>query len=326
MVASATTLRNTIQSNWALTGQLSKVVTGSGSSLMDEIVQFFDHLQVIGNQVTKAVVVTKISGEGNETIIRHPTFNEVVDYYDITLRFRIIDVDPVNYSSSLDLMEQMQTETVRILKTVYSPSSTTGEYFQTSNNWTDEDVDVGNQRDLRRKLRLSLTTITSDDDEVYTGYGGVLVFDTSASQGASKPASDYTYASVKNIDCNEGFSQIPTLTKDVSQGVGVPLYMRGMFSGFFSALMYAQKSNIIGTTVENLQQIYRLQTASALIGQVPEVALLRSNTNSETTTSTLTRQSFMKISNIKENTPTEDLVSYTITGTLTRPTIFSEST
>ena len=326
MAAAATTLRDTIQSAWNLAGELSKVSTGAGATLMDEVVQFFDHLQVIGNEVTKAVIVQKINAETNETVIKHPNFNEIVDIYEITVRYRVIDVDASNYSTSLDLVEQMGSEVVRILKTIYNPFNTTGIYFRTMNSWTREDVDVGNQRDLRRKLRFTLTTITSDDEQVYSGYGGVLIFDTSASEGDSKPGADYTFVSVKNIDADEGFSQIPTLTKDVSKGVGVPLLMRGQFSGSFSALMYAQKTNIIGSTIEKLQNIYRVQNSSSIRGQNAEVVLLRSNTNTEAPVSTLTRQSFLKINRIKENEPDEDLVSFTIIGTMTRPTIFTEST
>jgi len=326
MTAAATTLRNTIETQWSLTGLLSKVVTGSGSSLMDQVVKFFDRLQVIGNEAVKAVVIQKINAEGNETVIKHPNFNEISDIYEVTVRYRVTDVNADNYSTYLDLIEQMGVEVVRILKTVYNPATTLNVYFLTANSWTNEDVDVGNQRDLKRKLRFTLTTITSDDDQVYSGFGGVLVFDTSDSQGDSKPGSDYTFVSVKKIDCREGFSQIPTLTKDTSQGVGVPLLMRGQFSGRFSALMYAQKTNVIGSTVEKLQNIYRLQTSSPIIGQNAEVVLLRSNTNTEGTVSTLTRKSFMKINQLDENAPDEDLVSYTVTGTLSRPTIFTEST
>ena len=194
---------------------------------MDEVVQFFDRFQVVGNEVTKAVIVQKINAETNETVIQHPNFNELVDIYEITVRYRVVDVNATNYSDSLDFVEQMGTEVVRILRTVYNPSSTLNIYFRTMNTWTNEDVDVGNQRDLQRKLRFTLTTITSDDPEVYSGFGGVLVFDTSDSEGDSKPGSDYTFASVKTVDVDEGFSQIPTLTKDTSPGVGVPLLMRG---------------------------------------------------------------------------------------------------
>lgn len=326
MAAAATTLRDTISAQWALTGELNKIPEGSGSTLMDEIVQFFDRLQVIGNEVTKGVIVEKINAEGNETVIQHPNFNELVDIYEITVRYRVVDVNPENYSNSLDFVEQMATEVVRILRTVYNPSSTANIYFRTMSNWTNEDVDVGNQRDLQRKLRFSLTTITSDDEEVYSGFGGVLVFDTSDSQGDNLPVSDYTFVSVKTIDVDEGFSQIPTLTKDTSQGVGVPLLVRGQFSGTFSALMYAQKTNIIGSTIEKLQNIYKLQLNTPIRGQNAEVVLLRSNTNTESSASTLTRKSFMRINRIKENEPDEDLVSYTVIGTLSRPTIFTEST
>lgn len=326
MTAAATTLRDTISTGWALTGELNKVSEGTGTTLMDEVVQFFDRLQVIGNEVTKGVIVEKINAEGNETVIQHPNFNELVDIYELTVRYRIVDVNADNYSDSLDFVEQMATEVVRILRTVYNPSSITNVYFRTMSNWTNEDVDVGNQRDLQRKLRFSLTTITSDDEEVYSGFGGVLVFDTSDSQGDNLPVSDYTFVSVKTIDVDEGFSQIPTLTKDTSQGLGVPLLVRGQFSGTFSALMYAQKTNIIGSTIEKLQNIYKLQLNTPIRGQNAEVVLLRSNTNTESPVSTLTRKSFMRINRIKENEPDEDLVSYTIIGTLSRPTIFTEST
>ncbi len=324
MTSAATILRDTIQLEWVLTGLLSKVSTGAGPTLMDQVVKFFDRLQVIGNEAVKAVIVQKINAEGNETIIKHPNFNELVDIYEITIRYRVVDVNSDNYSTYLDLIEQMGTEVVRILKTVYNPDTTLNIYFRTHNTWSNEDVDVGNQRDLKRVLRFTLTTITSDDDQVYSGFGGVLVFDVSESQGDNKPVVDYTFASVKNIDCREGFSQIPTLTKDKTPGVGVPLLMRGQFSGRFSALMYAQKTNIIGSTVEKLQNIYRLQNSSPIIGQNAEVVLLRSNTNTEGTTSTLTRKSFMKINQLDENSPDDDLVSYTLIGTLSRPTIFTE--
>lgn len=284
MTAAATTLKNILFGNWSLTGELNKKSEGSGSTLMDEVVQFFDRLQVIGNEVTKAVVVEKINAEGNEGIIKHPNYNELTDTYEITVRYRIVDVNANNYSESLDFVEQMATETVRILKTVYNPASTENVYFQTMNNWVNLDVDVGNQRDLRRQLRFTLTTITSDDPDVYTGFGGVLVFDgpSSNADGAiTNPPTlvNYTFVSVKNIDCEEGFSQIPTLTKDTSPGQGIPLLMRGQFSGRFSALMYAEKNNIIGTTVEKLQNIYKLQKNSPLINQNAEIVLLRTNTN-----------------------------------------------
>ena len=40
---------------------------------------------------------------------------------------------------------------------------------------------------------------------------------------------------------------------------------------------------------------------------------------------TLTRKSFMRINQLRENSPDQDLMSYTIIGTLTRPTVFTEN-
>ena len=105
MVAAATTLRDTIQAAWNLSGELSKVSIGTESTLMDEVVQFFDRIQVVGNEVTKAVIVEKINAEENETVIAHPNFNEIVDIYEITVRYRVIDVKEKNDSYSLVVIE-----------------------------------------------------------------------------------------------------------------------------------------------------------------------------------------------------------------------------
>jgi len=325
LTAAATTLRDTIESGWGLTGELSKVSTGAGPTLMDEVVQFFDRLQVIGNEVAKGVIIQKINAEGNETIIRHPNFNEVSDIYEITVRYRVVDVDSDNYSESLDLVEQMGGEVVRILKTVYNPATTLNVYFITANNWTNEDIDVGNQRDLRRKLRFTLTTITSDDEEVYSGFGGVLVFDTSDSQGDNKPVADYTYLDVQEVEIDEGWDEIEELTVDTTKGDGVPDLTRDKFRGTFTALTFAAKSNIIGSTIDKIQNIYKPQANLPIIGQVAEVVLLHSNMNTEPSPSTLTTKSFMKAVRIKKSSQVQNLISYRITGRLSRPTEYSES-
>lgn len=327
MVSSATTLKNTIESDWALTGELSKVSTGSGATLMDEVVQFWDRLQVKGNEVAKSVTVEKINSEGNEMVIKHPNFNMISDVYDITVYYRVIDVQEDNYSTALDDIEQMGDEVTRILSTVYDPSAIPplGIYYQSANSWINLDLKVGNQIELRRKLRFELTTITSDNDEVYTGLSGVLKFDTSASQGDSKPGSDYTYLEVESVKIREGYGQIPLLTKDTTKGVGVPFLTRGLFSGTFTALTFAAKSNIIGSTIDKIQNIYKTQSNSPIVGQNAEVVFLHNVTNTESSPSIFTTQSFMKIDSIFKGSEDEGLTQYTISGSLTRPTIYSES-
>ncbi len=397
--SSAEVLRNFIKESWSLTGELSKEIEGT----MDEVVQFYDHKQVRGNEATKAVVVEKINPEGDEKLTENPHFTEVIDTYDILVRYRVVDVDPDRYDDSLGYIEQMGQEVVNILQTKYDPFTNAGVYYRSSNEWSNEDVHKGNQHDLKRRLRFELTAVTSDDPDVYTGVGGTLVLST-ASTGDDIPSSDVTYIYVDEIKVSEGFSQIPTLTKDVSNGVGVPLFMRGQFSGSFSAKMYVNKDTVIGNDLDALQNLYRLQTESALIGQNADVVLLRNNVNVQrvttatavvlavdgtgavtsvgitdeagfygsnpivtvnngdatitaevidgkvktltitsggttnilgtttlsiaapsTTVSTLTRQTFLKISPLDENVSDTALLHYTIHGTLTKPSVFSES-
>jgi len=279
MVAAATTLRDTIDSNWNLTGLLSKVVTGAGPTLMDEIVRFFDRKQVVGNEVPKSVTVEKINDEGNETVIKHPTFNEVSDIYEITVYYRLVDVDAANFSTSLDNIENMAAEVTRILKTVYNPTTlpALGIYFMTSYTWSNEDMYQGNQPELRRRLRFQLTTITSDNTEAYTGLSGVLIFDTSASEGDSKPGADYTFVDVEGVKIREGYGLIPLLTKDTTKGVGVPFQTRGLFSGTFTARIIAVRSNILGSTIEKIQNIYKVQNNPDIKRQLAEIRSGRMN-------------------------------------------------
>lgn len=326
MVAAATTLRDTIESAWNLTGELSKVSTGTGPTLMDEVVQFWDRKQVVGNEVPKSITVEKINGEGNEFVVKHPHFNEVSDIYEITVYYRVIDVDEGNFSTSLDLIENMALEVVRILKTVYNPSVPTNIYYKTANSWTNEDMYLGNQPELRRKLRFQLITITSDNSEVYPGFSGVLIFDTSASQGDTKPGSDYTFLEVSGVKIREGYGLVPLLTKDFTKGVGVPFQTRGMFSGTFTAHTMAARTNILGSTIEKIQNIYKTQSNSPIKRQLAEVVLLHelTDTRASPNTSTFTTQSFMKIDDIFKDSMDDDLAKYVITGTLTRPTAFTE--
>ena len=328
MTAAATTLRNTIEADWNLTGELSKVSTGSGATLMDEVVQFWDRKQVAGNEVPKSVTVEKINDEGNEQIVIHPNFNEVSDIYEVTVYYRVIDVEEANFSTSLDLIEDMAKEVVEILKTVYNPTTNppTGIYFRTSNFWINEDLYTGNQPELRRRLRFQLTTITSEEEQVFSAFGGVLSFDFSASEGDDLPTANYIYAQTEQVRISEGYEQGELYTKDKTKGIGVPLIRRRRFRGTFSAIMVAKKDDIIGTTTDKLEEIYKTQSDVPLLNQNAEVVFLHANTNTEATPKILTTSSFMRIDRIEKLADDIGLVRYAITGKLTRPTTYAVST
>ena len=132
----AQTLKELLFDNWALTGELSKIVVGD----MNEVVHFFDRGQVPGNKYPKAVVVQKINELGNENIVEHPKFFEQSDTFEVTCFLQVTDSADDTFSKWIDLIQQMTGEVTRILKTAYSPSTTTGEFFRSNTAWTKDDT------------------------------------------------------------------------------------------------------------------------------------------------------------------------------------------
>ena len=319
MVSQAETIRDLIFNNWALTGRLSKTETDN----MKEIVRFFDHWEVFGNEWPKAVIVEKINAEEDENNVIHPNFTEVSDVYEIKVRYRVTDVQQTSFSEALEDAEDMAREVQRILRIVFDPATATGTFFVTRSSWRREDHKDQAQPELIRILRFELTQIRSEEAEVFRGFGGVLVFDNAQSQGDNKPGSNYEYTELRDVDINEGYTQIEYLTKDQVKGRGVPFLRRGLFRGRFTALLQAKKSDIVNAgTINLLSEIYKVQAVSPSINQNAEVVLLHGNQNQETIPKTLTTTSFMIIENMEKIDGDEALLAYRLTGKLTRPTLY----
>jgi len=325
--SAAQTLKELLFDNWSLTGLLDKNVVGD----MTEPVRFFDRGQVPGNKYAKAITVQKINAIGEENLVEHPKFFEQSDIFEIGCFLQVIDSGDDRFSQWIDLLQQMTSEVTRILQTEFSPSTNTGVFFRATTDWTRDDTFFPDDPELSRTLRFTLTRILSNDPTVFIGYpnglgaDGVLVFDTSASQGDDKPTSDYSYEQVTQITTDEGWAQLPYLTKDKTKGVGVAQYGRGLFSGTFSALMFAKKDDIVGTTTDKIQNIYKPQTETPIINQTAEVVLLQSNINTESTPVILTVTGHMKINRITKVSQDEQLVTYRLDGTLTEPSGFGLS-
>jgi len=322
MVSQAETIRDLIFNNWNLTGRLSKTETDD----MKEVVRFFDHWEVYGNEWPKAVIVEKINAEEDENNIIHPNFTEVSDVYEIKCRFRVTDVQQVSFSESLQDVEDMAREVQRILRINFDPATTTGTFFVTRSSWRKEDHKDQAQPEFIRVLNFELTQIRSEEPEVFRGFGGVLVFNNSASQGDSKPGSDFFYSELREVSINEGYTQIEYLTKDQVKGRGVPFLRRGLFRGRFTALLQAKRTDILNAnTINLLSEIYKVQTNSPSINQNAEVVLLHANQNEETPAKTLTTTSFMIIENMEKINGDEALLAYRLTGKLTRPTQYGDT-
>ncbi|MCZ6583236.1 MAG: hypothetical protein O6761_08750, partial [Thaumarchaeota archaeon] len=278
--------------------------------------------QIVKNEKAKALVVEKIVHEGDENNIVHPNFTEQSDIYEITLYLRVTSVNPDQFDVWLLNMDNMAAETIRILKTIYDPTSQppTGVFFQTNGIWSNEDVYIsGSQPELRRKLRFTLSRIVSSSDEVFLGFGGVLVFDTSASVGDSKPGSDYTYTQVERVDIVQGWRNIPYVTTDSPGTLAVPIYFRGRFGGVFSCQMQLKKSDITPTTLNSLSRIFLPQSN----GELGTAVFLHATSNTEGTPVVLTESVPVNITQIEKISENQELVKFNIRGNLTAPSSFS---
>jgi len=319
----AQTIKELLFNNWSLTGELSKIITSN----MTEVVNFIDRDQVPGNKKAKMVTVQKINAIGDQDITEHPRYFEQSELFEITCFLQVPDSADDLFNVWIDLMQQMTSEVIRILKILFSPSSGTGEFFRTVTSWTRDDTFFPDEPMLVRTLRFTVSRILSNEEEVFIGYPGaigsqgVLVFDTSASSGDSLPTSDYIYTQTERVQIVQGFRNIPYLTTDGTSITGVPIYYRGQFGGRFSCNMFLKKSDITPTTLNSLSQIFLPQST----GELGTAAFLHNVGNTEDPPILLTESLLVNITEIEKIAENEELVKFNIRGNLVAPSTFSTS-
>lgn len=308
MPYAADVLRDYLYNNWSLSGQVSK----TAASDMDNPVFFFAHPQVPGTETRKAVEVRQVDPTEDVTI--HPKFEEVKQTYMIRCRYTIEGIDGDTYDNAESNMQAMQDEVNRILDTLYDPLTTTGTFFRVIHNWENEDEIGQTTHILLRTLTLVVTQIRSGLTTVFKGYGGVLVFDTSESQGDNKPGADYTYTEAYDVQIEEGFAQIKENITSHPDGKGVPAFYRGSYSGYFQCNIYAKKADI-GSQTNQLNTIFK-QLSN---GEIATIALLMQTTNTEGTPATMTDAVFFKPTLFRRVYDLENLVVFTLRGELVKP-------
>ena len=242
MASQATEVAEFIETNWSLTGSLSKTQTDN----MKEIVRFFDRQQVEGNEWPKAIVVRKINDEGKENQIEHPNYIEIRDIYEITYYYRVIDVQPISYSEALEDAELMGTELLRILDLLFSPSMSNGEFWTVEREWTKHDHLDQAQPELRRTLTLRMSKVTSFDGKLFEGYNGLLHFGNT---------SGHLYAEVNNVNNSAGYDQISVPIVNTS----TPVFFTGVLDGLWTADMYVSPDDI-GTDAWDINHLGRIDT------------------------------------------------------------------
>ncbi len=317
----AQTIKELLFNNWSLTGELSKIVTSN----MTEVVNFINRDQVPGNKKAKMVTVQKINAIGDQDITEHPTYFEQSELFEITCFLQVSDSADDLFNVWIDLMQQMTSEVIRILKILYSPSSGTGEFFRTITSWTKDDTFFPDEPMLVRTLRFTVNRILSNSDEVFIGYpgaigsNGVLVFDTSESSGDNLPASDYIYTQVYRVEVVQGWRNIPYITTDSPQTTAIPIYYRGAFAGRFTCMMDLKKSDITPATLNSLSQIFLPQNN----GELGTAVFLHNVGNTEVPPVILSETLFVNITETQKITENEELVKFHIRGNLTQPSTYA---
>lgn len=303
------TLRDTLKSNWNLTGGLAKSGTSGNKG---QPVYFLAHPQIPNKEHRKAVIVRKLSPL--ENVVTHPKFEEVNDIFEIKIYYVVGGISLATYDNSEKDAEDMADEVLRILKTVYHPLNGTGTFYRATQSWRNEDNVIEKRQVLTKTLQFTLTKIRSGKTSVFEGYGGVLAYDTSASNGDSDPVSDYTYTEAYDVQWVGGFRQIPEIIDQNSAGEHVPVWFTGGYNGRLNATMTLKKEDI-GTGSHQFPTIGNPNSN----GEVTDAVFLWTVTNTESTPATLTNSIKVRIISMEPLMPVEDLARIRIVGQILQP-------
>lgn len=132
----ADTLRDTIDTNWGLTGRVAKAGSASAGEYP---VYIFAFAKSIIQEVStrKAVEIRKTTPLQN--IIRHPRFSVINDTFEIACYYELSDIDSSVWDLAEQDVEDMCDEVTRIINTVYNPSTGTGMFFTVNQSWDNQD-------------------------------------------------------------------------------------------------------------------------------------------------------------------------------------------
>lgn len=315
MTYQAKTLRDTLYNNWALTGVLKKSATTDAKG---QPVYFYAHPQILAKESRKAVIVRKLTPL--ENTVSHPKFDEVSDIFEITCYYVNQGISKDTYDVSESNIEDMEDEVLRILKTVYNPLNGTGTFYSSNQQWQNRDNLTETSQILQRVLTFTLTKIRSKLTTVFKGYGGVLAFDRTNSQGDSLPVANYTYTEAYDVNWAGGYGQQEEVVDQSSEGEHIPVFFTKRYDGRFNCTMSLKKADI-GSGTHQLNTIGKIMTN----GEVPDVVFLWAITTTENTPSTLTASIKVKILSIEPMTNTEDIGRVRLIGRIILPPVLTLS-
>jgi len=307
----AETLKNTLFTNWDLTGRLAKETTNN----TNRPVFFFSREQIKDKIETKAIEVIKstpLTTQKNTEFYTNET-----DEFLVRVIYKLQGTTRADWDVSESDAELMEKKIDTILKTVFNPQTGTGVFFTSDLVWSNNDAINQAEKDpyIIRELKLSLTRIISRNIKVFDTFSRGVFFDLSASSNMNTPpTADFNYVEVFDITGTQGHRVKELDVTDHPDGVGIPLFFAGRFSGLI--IMKANFSeDDIGSDSSKINQIYRRQTNGELI----EAAIVQTYTNNNS--KTYSETTICLVTEIRKPSPTSTLKTWEITAKIIKPTI-----
>lgn len=309
----AENLKNILETNWTLTGRLAKINTPN----IKRPVFFFSREQIKDKIESKSIEIIKSTPL---TTLKNTEFytNETDDFL-IRWTYKLQGTTISDWNISESDTELAEDEINKILKTIYDPQNGIGLFFTSDLTWSNNDKINESERDpyIVRELRLSLTRIISRNSKVFNTFDRGIFFDVSESSNMNNPPSeDANYVEVFDITETNGHRIRKLDVTNNPDGVGIPLFYAGRFSGLLLMKSYFSEDDI-GSDSSKINQIYRRQQNGELI----TVAIVQNYSNSNN--KTYTETTLCLITEIRKPSPMSELKTWEITGEIIKHPIES---
>lgn len=315
MVFEAGTLRDQIEAAWSLSEELSKTFNEDTNQFPVEFTTDPKGVDLIGRKI---ILVKKENVISNKQIHQHFKLDE--DTFKISVKNTMQGRDKATRDQAYTDIEDMCDEVERIIRTIYNPNTDTGVFFRTNFDWSNENKE--DSQELKHTLTLYLWRIISDSTSVFSGYGGVLKFDVSESEGTGLPGSDFEYTEVYDVNVAGGIemSEEPTGAQAGGENETIPDLFTGDFRGIATFSIMAKKGEI-GTSGNHLiPKIGDILSS----GELPKVVIFFQSKNTEGTPATLTQSMEGYLTRPADPiSSVEDLIKFRLQMKLFKPVVLS---
>ncbi len=309
-------LKEILRVGWSLTGNLAAENTPSADNL-NRPIKFYAREQIKDKIESKAIEVNKstpiISQKNTEF------FTEEIDEFTIKIIKKLNGTSVAGFDESETDVQLMELEVNRIMNNTFNPQTGIGIFWTSDLIWRDAD-DINNVKSdpyIVRILTLRLTRIISRNNDVFDSLKRGVFFDLSSSSNMDNPpGANFDYLEVFDIEDTEGFRDVEVDVTENPDGLGIPIYFAGAFSGILVMNCYLIDSHF-GNTSDKINQLYRRQNN----GEKIEASIVRSYTNNNSKTLFIT--SFIRVQSVRIVEPKTNLMTFQILAKIIKPSIMT---